>query len=127
VAILIDQNVLRDEAVFVDFFGKTAATTPGLAYFALRTGAPILPVFCDLAPRSTYHIRILAPVLIESSGDFDRDVLKITGFCTKMIEVEIRRKPSHWFWFHKRWNTRPREEEPSAPEARMSREENKGR
>jgi len=36
-AILIDQNVLRQEAVFVDFFGRQAATTPGLASFHILT------------------------------------------------------------------------------------------
>ncbi|MGD2246218.1 MAG: lysophospholipid acyltransferase family protein, partial [Candidatus Aminicenantes bacterium] len=55
VAILIDQNVLRDEAVFVDFFGKPAATTPSLAKFHLRTQAPILPVFSYPTAAHTFH------------------------------------------------------------------------
>ena len=50
VAILIDQNVLDSEAVFVDFFGKKAATTPGLATFYLRTQSPIIPVFSIPTP-----------------------------------------------------------------------------
>lgn len=47
IIILIDQNVLRIQAVFVDFFGKAAGTTPALAAFHLRTGASIVPVFCS--------------------------------------------------------------------------------
>ena len=34
------------KAVFVDFFGRPAGTTPALGAFHLRTGAPLLPVFC---------------------------------------------------------------------------------
>ena len=107
VAILIDQNVLRSEAVFVDFFGRAAATTPGLAAIALRTGSPVLPVFCYPRPGHTYHIKFFKPLQVSPSGDPSRDVLKITGICTKIIEEQIRQGPAYWFWFHKRWNTRP--------------------
>ena len=110
VAILIDQNVLRREAVFVDFFGKDAATTPGLAAFSLRTGSPIIPVFCLPGPRFTYRLKIGEPVRVGLSGDIRADVLKITRHCTKMIENEIRRQPESWLWFHNRWKTRPADE-----------------
>jgi KDO2-lipid IV(A) lauroyltransferase len=107
VAILIDQNVLRSQAVFVDFFGRSAATTPGLASFHLRTRAPLVPVFCFPAPRSAYLVKVGEPLTFEPGGEYDRDVLKITQACTKMIETEIRQNPGLWFWFHNRWKTRP--------------------
>lgn len=107
VAILIDQNVLRSQAVFVDFFGRPAATTPGLASFHLRARSPLVPVFCLPGPRSTYLVRIGEPLTFEPSGDIEADVLKITRACTKMIETEIRENPGLWFWFHNRWKTRP--------------------
>jgi KDO2-lipid IV(A) lauroyltransferase len=107
VAILIDQNVLRSQAVFVDFFGRSAATTPGLASFHLRTRSPLIPVFCLPGPLSSYLVRIGEPLNFSPSGEFERDVLKITQACTKMIETEIRRNPGFWFWFHNRWKSRP--------------------
>ncbi|MCK4264159.1 MAG: hypothetical protein KAX27_04370, partial [Candidatus Aminicenantes bacterium] len=100
VAILIDQNVLRSEAVFVDFFGKQAATTPSLATFFLRTKAPLLPVFCYPSSSHTYNIKILKPLEIVLKGDYNQDVLKITQLCTKIIECQIRKNPIYWFWFH---------------------------
>jgi Kdo2-lipid IVA lauroyltransferase/acyltransferase len=106
VAILIDQNVLRSQAVFVDFFGRQAATTPGLAAFHIRTGAPLVPAFC-LPQGPGFRLKILPPPEIPLSGRRSDDVLKITQFCTKMIEEEIRREPTWWLWVHKRWNTRP--------------------
>ncbi|MGB7296102.1 MAG: lysophospholipid acyltransferase family protein [Candidatus Aminicenantales bacterium] len=118
VAILIDQNVLRSQAVFVDFFGRPAGTTPGLASFHLRTRSPLIPVFCLPGPRSTYRVRIGEPLTFDPSGDFDGDVLKITRACTKMIETEIRKNPGLWFWFHNRWKTRPEEKaDPAGPNA----------
>jgi KDO2-lipid IV(A) lauroyltransferase len=107
VAILIDQNVLRSQAVFVDFFGKAAATTPSLAAFFLRTQSPLLPVFCYPAPRDTYKLKILKPLKVSLTGNYDQDVLKITQICTKIIEAQIRNKPNYWLWFHQRWKTRP--------------------
>jgi KDO2-lipid IV(A) lauroyltransferase len=107
VAILMDQNVLRREAVFVDFFGRPAATTPGPATFHLRTGAPILPVFCSPVPGGRYHIQIHPPLRIDKTGDAGRDIHRITQACTRLIEEQIRLKPDLWFWFHDRWRTRP--------------------
>ena len=110
VAILIDQNVLRSQAVFVDFFGRPAATTPALGAFHLRTGAPIVPVFCLPAPGNRYRLKILPPLSIDLKDDLDENVLKITGICTKMIEKEITRTPDCWLWFHDRWRSRPEHE-----------------
>ena len=45
VAILIDQHIQSADAVYVDFFNRPAATTSALAALALRTGAPVVPVF----------------------------------------------------------------------------------
>lgn len=107
VAILIDQNVQVQEAVFVDFFGKPAATTPSLAMFHLRTGAPIVPAFCSPSSSRVYHVRILPPVKVERTGDREEDVARITEACTKIIEDQVRRAPEQWLWFHDRWKTRP--------------------
>jgi Kdo2-lipid IVA lauroyltransferase/acyltransferase len=111
VGILIDQNVLRSQAVFVDFFGKQAATTPALAAFHVRTGAPIVPIFCYPTETDRYRIKIFEPIEPPLAGPQEQDVLKITQICTKIIEREIRQNPGTWLWVHKRWNTRPIEEE----------------
>jgi KDO2-lipid IV(A) lauroyltransferase len=107
VAILIDQNVMRSEAVFVDFFGLPAATTPGLASFHLRAGSPLIPVFCYPQPDLAYRVKIGRPLDFVPTGDWNEDVLKITQRCTKIIEAEIRDHPGYWLWFHNRWKTRP--------------------
>jgi KDO2-lipid IV(A) lauroyltransferase len=107
VAILIDQNVLRSEAVFIDFFGQKAATTPSLATFHLRTGAPLIPVFCYPGDSRGFHIKILKPLDIPLSDNFQQDLHNITQTCTQVIESQIRKFPQFWFWFHDRWKSRP--------------------
>ena len=116
VAILIDQNVLRREGVFVDFFGRPASTTPAAAAFHLRTGAPIVPVFCRPAPGGTYELVIHPALEPPRGGTLEENVLKTTAISTKMIEAEIRRTPGFWLWFHDRWRTRPLDEHENRPE-----------
>jgi len=111
VALLIDQNVLRSQAVFVDFFGRLAATTPAVAIFHLRTGAPILPVFCLRTPDKKYCLKIHQPLSFSPDSSPEPDLLlQITQILTKIIEQEIREKPEQWLWFHDRWRTRPESE-----------------
>ncbi len=110
VAILIDQNVLRREGVFVDFFGRPASTTPALAAFHLRTGSPVVPVFCRPTAAATYRVVIHPPLDLPSDGPLEANVLKITQVSTKIIETEVRRTPELWLWFHDRWRSRPQDE-----------------
>lgn len=110
VAILIDQNVLRREGVFVDFFGRPASTTPGLAAFHLRTGAPVVPVFCRPTATAAYRIVVHPPPELPAGGPDEANVLKITQILTKIIETEVRRTPEVWLWFHDRWRSRPQDE-----------------
>lgn len=107
VTFLIDQNVQKHQAVFVDFFGRKTATTPSLAAFFLKTQSPIIPLFCFPTSSLHYQIQILEPLKIELEGDYNQQVLKITQICTNIIEAQIRENPAYWFWLHNRWKTQP--------------------
>src|SRR5260370_38733331 len=50
VGILLDHNATRAEGVFAPFFGVPASTSQGLPVLALRTDAPVAPVFLRRAP-----------------------------------------------------------------------------
>ena len=105
VGILIDQNVAWYEGVFVDFFGRPACTTNGLALLALHTGAPVLPGYMIRLPDGRYRLVIGPEVELTRTGDRDADVLTNTQRFTKVIEEAVRRYPDQWFWVHQRWKT----------------------
>ena len=111
--ILADQNTLPEEGVFVDFFGKTACSTSGIARVALHTGAAVVPgyAYWDEQIRK-YRLRFEPPVELIRTGDAERDVFENTQRFTKIIEEIIRRHPDQWVWLHARWKTRPRGEAP---------------
>jgi Kdo2-lipid IVA lauroyltransferase/acyltransferase len=108
--VLIDQNFRADDALFVEFFGRLAATTPILGLLAVRTGAPILVGFAwkldDGRLRMVYH----PPLTVDPGADKAEEARRLTVACTRLIEDQIRRRPDLWTWMHARWKTRPRDE-----------------
>ena len=78
VAIVLDQDARRD-GVFVPFFGRPASTTPTLALLALRTGAPVLPVFSHPLPDGSYRVVYEPDMEIVATEDRDADVERITA------------------------------------------------
>jgi KDO2-lipid IV(A) lauroyltransferase len=108
VGFLIDINTFEDQGVFCDFFGIPACTTSGLAVFALRTDAPVVPAFLiwDQA-LGKHRLQFESELAVVRTGDFKEEVRLNTAAFTRVIEQYTRRYPDQWLWVHKRWNTRP--------------------
>jgi KDO2-lipid IV(A) lauroyltransferase len=113
VGILADQNTMPQEGVFVDFFGKSACTTTGIARVALHTDAAVVPgyAYWDESTRK-YKLRFEPVVELVRTGDTERDVLLNTQRFAKVLEEIIRKYPEQWMWVHARWKTRPQGEAP---------------
>jgi KDO2-lipid IV(A) lauroyltransferase len=111
VGILADQNTMPEEGEFVEFFGKLACTTTGLARLALHTGAAVVPGYAYWDETiQKYRLRFEPPVELIQTGDTERDVFENTQRFAKVIEEIIRKHPDQWVWVHKRWKTRPKGE-----------------
>jgi KDO2-lipid IV(A) lauroyltransferase len=109
VGLLIDVNTLPDQGVFCDFFRIPACSSTGLAVFALRADAPVVPGFLIWDERSRKHtLRFEPEIPLIRTGDFKEEVILNTARFTKVIEDYARRYPDQWLWIHKRWHTRPK-------------------
>jgi KDO2-lipid IV(A) lauroyltransferase len=106
IGILSDQNVSAREGVFVDFFGRPACTGAGLAVLALRSGAPVLPMFMARQKSGKYKFILKPLVEISRTGDYEADLLENTQRFTKVVEDIVREYPDQWFWIHQRWKTK---------------------
>jgi Kdo2-lipid IVA lauroyltransferase/acyltransferase len=113
VGILADQNTMREEGVFVDFFGVPACTTTGIARVALHTGAAVVPGYAvwDESLKK-YRLRFEPPLELVRTGDAERDIVENTRRFAKVTEAIIRKYPEQWVWVHARWKTRPQGEPP---------------
>jgi len=103
----LDQNFGSGRGVFVDFFGKQAATATGPVVMALRSKAAIMPVFIIRKEDNTQEIIIEPEFVIEKKENFDETVKVNIAKLTKIIENYIRRYPAQWSWIHRRWKSRP--------------------
>lgn len=106
VAMLIDQHMHSPDAIWVDFFQRPAATTSTLAALALRTGAPVVPVFALPLPGGRYRMIYEHPVE-PPPGDAVDAVREFTQRCTDVLEMYVRRHPELWLWMHRRWRDAP--------------------
>jgi KDO2-lipid IV(A) lauroyltransferase len=111
VAMLIDQHMHSPDAIWVDFFERPAATTSTLAALALRTGAPVVPVFALPLKAGRYRM-IYEHAVAPPEGDGPDAIREFTQRCTDVLEMYVRRYPELWLWMHRRWRDAPVPEGP---------------
>src|SRR5262249_42722466 len=102
VAMLIDQHIMSRDAIYVDFFQRPAATTSAVAALALRTGAPVVPVFALPIAGGRYKM-IYEPRDAPPKADPADAIYESTRRCTDVLEMYVRRHPELWLWMHRRW------------------------
>lgn len=100
--LLIDQNAVPREAVFVDFFSQKISAISSAAQLHIKKKAPLLPAFLHYEPDQI--ILEFHPPVMDASAD--HTVESLTQVLTTEIENQIRQHPEQWFWFHNRWKTR---------------------
>lgn len=116
---LVDHNCRREEAVFLPFLGRDAAVNIGPALLALRAKALVWPAFLVRESPDTFRLVSEAPLDTQDiSGNRHEKVETIARFYTQAVERMVRRYPEQWFWMHRRWKTRPEEEETSQTRSR---------
>lgn len=102
----LDQN-FGTAGIFVNFFGRQAATATGPVVLALRTQAPIVPIFIVRNSNRSHKIIIEPEVIIEKKATQEETLQYNIQRITSVIEAYIRKYPQEWGWIHRRWKSRP--------------------
>lgn len=112
VGILVDQNTVIEEGVFVDFFGTAACAGSAFVKIAHHIGsggaggatgaAAVVPGYALWSEGERRYVLRFDPE-IPMTGDVREDTQKIHTH----LESVIRRHPDQYLWIHKRWKTRP--------------------
>lgn len=109
VAILFDQNVKRNQAVFVPWFGQLAATTKSIALAALETESVVLVVAMFTLKNGKYRMEVTEcnfdNIYKDDSLDRAQKVKIITEEVSNHYQKLIKKFPEGWFWMHRRWKT----------------------
>jgi KDO2-lipid IV(A) lauroyltransferase len=100
---------------YVPFFGRSVCTSRIIPYLARRTGAPVLPM--SMYRRDEVLQFNLYEPLPTSLGDMQTtDEVDLLIEFNRWLEGEVRKCPSQYFWFHRRWKN-------SVPVSEFSRNE----
>lgn len=97
----LDYGIKR--AVFVPFFGVSAATVTGLSYIARESGAAVVPCVTRMLPGTGYVARFWPAWKDFPGASAEADTRRMMAF----IEERVLEMPEQYHWLHKRFKTRP--------------------
>jgi KDO2-lipid IV(A) lauroyltransferase len=102
VAVLMDQSVVSSEGVVAEFLGKKDYTMKTPAVIAMKTGAPVTPVFINRT-EDGHVIEIGEAIELDSSENTEQATLRNTVNFSRRVEDYIADNPAEWLWIHRRW------------------------
>lgn len=109
IGLLFDQNVTRDQAIFVDWFGRPAATTRIIAGIATTFTCPLIVIGIQSLENDRYRINLehIRYDDLQNNPDLTKEqkAFLITDRVSQSFQKMIKASPGEWFWFHRRWKT----------------------
>jgi Kdo2-lipid IVA lauroyltransferase/acyltransferase len=113
--LIADQDA-GHKGIFVDFFGRKASTFKSIAVLAATRNMPIAVGYCRrVGDRFFFEIGVSRMILPEEWADKPDPLRWITAEYTAAIEHFVREDPTQYWWVHRRWKTRPRDEAKAPP------------
>ncbi len=99
------------KGIFVGFFGRKASTYKSIGLLALTYNLPIVVGYSRrIGNRFFFELGLTRIIFPHEWADKDDPLTWVTAEYTKAIETFIREDPSQYWWLHRRWKTRPKEE-----------------
>jgi len=98
----VADRTIRGEGVTVDFFSRGARLPKGPAYWALKTGAAVVPGFC--VHDGMRYLCFMEPEIdVRPEGDLEEDIRALTAKIAASLEQAIARYPSQWCMLQPIW------------------------
>jgi len=108
--LIADQDAGR-KGIFVDFLGRKASTFKSIALLAVTRNIPVVVGYSRrVGDRFFFEIGVNRIIFPDEWADKNDPLQWITAEYTKAIEQFVREDPTQYWWVHRRWKTRPREE-----------------
>jgi len=108
---IADQDAGR-KGIFVDFFGRKASTYKSIGLLALTNDLPIAVGYARrIGKQFRFEIACNRLIMPEEWRDKEDALQWVSQEYSNAIEEFIREDPSQYWWVHRRWKTRPKEEQ----------------
>ena len=109
--LMLADNLKRGE-LETTLFGQPVRTARGAVSLALRTRAPVMPVYLVRGHAGRLCLVIEREMEMERTGDVAADLATNTGRIMRLLEDLVRRYPDQWYWLTVKL---PRRDEPETP------------
>ena len=93
----------KTEALSIDFLGGKANLGAGAALFAQMANCPIIPVALTRHGWTEHHCQLFDPIVPDRSLDKKEEWHRMIQELMTIFDAEIRKDPTQYFWFNKRW------------------------
>lgn len=103
VVFVTDQFMGKPYGIESTFFGRKTGTAYGLALFAMKSKAPVLPVYTYRDAELRTHIVFEEEIAFEKIEDKDLQIRLMTQKYNDRVESIVRRYREQWMWVHRRW------------------------
>ena len=100
VGLVVDQH--NGTGIEVEFFSKKVLQTDSAAKLAIKFDAVIIPLFFQRKSFGKYDA-IFYDGIEPKDFEGENQVKELTQAQTDIIEYQIKKDPSQWFWQHKRF------------------------
>jgi len=108
---IADQDAGR-KGIFVDFFGRKASTYKSIGLLAITNNIPIGVGYSRrIDNRFFFEIGVNRIIFPQEWAGKEDPLEWVTAEYTKAIEKFVREDPSQYWWLHRRWKHRPKEEQ----------------
>jgi KDO2-lipid IV(A) lauroyltransferase len=113
VCFVADQDA-GDKGIFVDFFGRKASTYKSIGLLAITNNIPIVIGYGRrIDNRFFFEIGVQRIIFPDEWADKKDPLRWVTAEYTKAIEEFVREDPTQYWWLHRRWKHRPKDEQPA--------------
>ncbi len=104
VALLVDTTLPpHHPTVVIECFGLKTIVTVAHAWLQEKTGAPVIPTFCEPLADGRYRV-VTHPKILLPKGATHQEIAQA---CWDSFEPVARRNPAPWLWMYKHWRYKP--------------------
>ena len=103
-ALLVDTTLAAHHpTVAINCFGLKTIVTVAHAWLYEKSGAPLIPIYCEPLPDGRWRIVSQSKIEVPAGATHQ----EIAQLCWDSFEPVVRRNPAPWLWMYKHWRYKP--------------------